>query len=80
MATSKTKPAAKTKATSKPKKQAAASGKAKAKSTRAPKKTITEDDIRSKAQELYYDRIARGEHATAEEDWLKAESLLRKKK
>jgi hypothetical protein len=37
-----------------------------------------EDEIRAKAQELYNDRIFRGESGTAEGDWLKAEKLLRK--
>ena len=80
MATSKTKTTAKAKTPSKAKKSAAPAGAAKTRSVRTPKKAITEDDIRAKAQEIYNDRIARGVHATADEDWLKAESQLRGKK
>jgi len=36
-----------------------------------------EHDIRIKAQEIYNDRIFRGDNGTAEEDWLKAERLLK---
>jgi len=36
-----------------------------------------ENEIRLKAQELYNKRIARGISGTAEEDWLKAEKLLK---
>jgi hypothetical protein len=37
----------------------------------------TEEEIREKAREIYYERIARGEHGTAESDWKEAEELLR---
>jgi hypothetical protein len=37
----------------------------------------TEEDIRRKAEELYHERIARGEYGTAEDDWLKAEAILK---
>lgn len=34
------------------------------------------EDIREKANELYLQRIERGEHGTPEDDWLEAEKLL----
>ncbi len=37
----------------------------------------SEEEIRLKAEEIYYERIARGEHGTPESDWLEAEKLLR---
>lgn len=37
----------------------------------------TESEIRELAEIIYHERILRGEHGTAEEDWLKAESDLR---
>jgi hypothetical protein len=37
----------------------------------------TEEQIRKKAEEIYYDRIARGEYGTAEDDWHKAERILK---
>jgi hypothetical protein len=36
----------------------------------------TEDEIREKANEIYLQRIDRGEHGTAEDDWIEAEKLL----
>ena len=36
-----------------------------------------EEEIREKAREIYYERIARGEHGTAESDWREAEDLLK---
>jgi hypothetical protein len=44
------------------------------------KSTITDDAIRAKAQEIYNDRISRGEHGTAESDWIQAEKSLKGKK
>lgn len=35
-----------------------------------------EDEIREKAREIYFERIARGEHGTPEDDWREAEELL----
>jgi hypothetical protein len=35
-----------------------------------------EEDIREKANEIYLQRIERGEDGTAEEDWNEAEKLL----
>jgi len=37
----------------------------------------TEDEIREKAREIYYERISRGEHGTPESDWHEAEKLLK---
>jgi hypothetical protein len=37
-----------------------------------------EEEIREKAEEIYHQRIARGEDGTAEGDWLKAEAYLKK--
>ena len=37
----------------------------------------SEEEIRQKAMEIYYERIARGEHGTEESDWLEAEEFLR---
>lgn len=36
----------------------------------------SEEEIREKAEEFYNQRIARGEHGTAENDWLEAEAYL----
>lgn len=36
----------------------------------------TEEQIRRKAQELYYQRLNRGEYGTEIDDWQKAEQLL----
>jgi hypothetical protein len=35
-----------------------------------------EEDIREKANELYMQRLDRGEHGTAENDWIEAEKFL----
>lgn len=40
------------------------------------KTTLTHEEIRQKANELYLQRIERGEHGTAEEDWISAEKAL----
>jgi hypothetical protein len=37
----------------------------------------SEEEIREKAREIYYERIARGEHGTPEGDWREAEDLLK---
>jgi len=39
-----------------------------------------EEEIREKAKEIYYERIAHGRHGTPESDWLEAEKLLRSSK
>ena len=36
-----------------------------------------EEEIREKAKEIYLQRISRGEHGTAVDDWLEAEKCLR---
>jgi hypothetical protein len=36
-----------------------------------------ENEIRMKAQEIYNDRVRKGIHGTAEDDWIKAEKLLK---
>jgi len=68
---------AKAKTTSKPKK-ASDTGKASKTKKVAPGKYIpSEEEIREKAREIYFERIARGEHGTAEADWREAEELLK---
>jgi hypothetical protein len=60
------------------KKKTIATGKpVRRKKVSAPKSAPTEEQIRKKAEEIYYDRIARGEYGTAEDDWRKAERLLK---
>jgi hypothetical protein len=48
---------------------------------RPKKKTIKsipdENEIRIKAQEIYHERIFKGEPGSAEDDWMKAERLLK---
>ena len=68
---------AKTKTVSQPKKTASERKIPKSKKTPAGKYVPTEDEIREKAMEIYYERIARGEHGTPEDDWREAEELLR---
>jgi|WetSurSiteA1Bulk_404760.scaffolds.fasta_scaffold46670_2 hypothetical protein len=75
----KTKSKSKAKTPAKAKKPAAAKA-VTTKKASAAKSTITYDDIRAKAQEIYNERISRGEHGTPEEDWLKAEKQLKKVK
>ena len=48
------------------------------KKAKTAKSTLTDDDIRAKAQDIYNDRITRGIPGTPEEDWLKAEGLLKR--
>jgi hypothetical protein len=66
-----------TKAITKPKKTSVA-GKA-----IKNKKAVTiisgpgEEEIREKAKEIYLERLARGENGTAENDWHKAEEILK---
>ncbi len=43
----------------------------------ATKVLPTEEEIREKAREIYYERIARGEHGSPESDWREAEELLK---
>jgi hypothetical protein len=74
MENSKSKSKAKT--TSKSKKPAATSNAGKTRKVTAVKSLPGENDIRLKAQEIYNERIFRGEPGTPEQDWLKAEELL----
>jgi hypothetical protein len=66
----------KAKTTAKAKKPAAPKVAA-TKRAKSAKSTPSEDEIRLKAREIYNDRLSRGEHGTPEEDWLKAEELLK---
>ena len=75
MATSKTK--SNEKAKGKEKKTSASTKPVKVKSAKARTKVPTDDEIRAKAQDIYNERILRGSHGTAEEDWLEAERFLR---
>jgi hypothetical protein len=67
----------KAKTVSKPKKTSAATKTVKQKKVVAAKYVPGEDEIREKAREIYYERIARGEHGTPEGDWHEAEELLK---
>jgi hypothetical protein len=40
------------------------------------KPEYTQEEISQKANELYLQRIERGEHGTAEQDWINAEKAL----
>lgn len=60
-----------------PKKAATSGKKVTSKRASAEKPAPTDDQIRKKAEEIYYERIARGEHGTPEDDWHKAEELLK---
>jgi hypothetical protein len=67
----------KAKTISKPKKTSTAA-KTTTKKKAAPAKYVpSEDEIREKAREIYYERISRGEHGTPEADWHEAEELLK---
>jgi hypothetical protein len=67
----------KAKTVSKPKKTPDA-GKASAKKKVTSVKYVpSEEEIREKAREIYYERIARGEHGSPEGDWREAEELLK---
>jgi hypothetical protein len=67
----------KTKTESKPKKTSEAGKTLKKKNVTKGKYVPTEEEIREKAREIYYERIARGEHGTPENDWREAEELLK---
>jgi hypothetical protein len=60
----------------KPKKTTEAGKAVKSRKVTAGKSGPSEEEIRQKAMEIYYERIARGEHGTPESDWLEAEELL----
>ena len=67
----------KSKTASKPKKTPEAVKTVAKKKVTAGKYIPSEEEIREKAREIYYERIARGEHGTAESDWREAEELLK---
>lgn len=67
-------------AASKSKKTVATGTKSGSKKVTARKTGPTEEQIRKKAEEIYHERMARGEHGTSEDDWNKAESLLKSPK
>ena len=69
----------KTVVAAKAKKPVAAAKASPAKKTSPAKKAVDSEAIRKKAEEIYYERIARGEHGTADSDWHKAEELLKGK-
>jgi hypothetical protein len=62
---------------SKPKKTSKVKEVVKNKKAKITKQEPTEEEIRDKAMEIYQQRINRGEHGTAENDWLEAEKSLR---
>jgi hypothetical protein len=68
---------AKAKTTSKPKKTSVPGKAVRTKKVAPGKYVPSEEEIREKAREIYYERIARGEHGTAEADWREAEELLK---
>lgn len=67
----------KAKPVSKPKKTSDAGKTLKKKQVTTGKNIPSEDQIREKAREIYYERISRGEHGTPEGDWREAEELLK---
>jgi hypothetical protein len=67
----------KTKTLSKPKKTPETGKALSKKKVTSGKYVPIEEEIREKAREIYYERIARGEHGTPEGDWREAEELLK---
>jgi hypothetical protein len=47
---------------------------------RVKKPEPTEEEIRAKAQEIYSERVKRGEQGSPADDWYKAVNALKKKK
>jgi hypothetical protein len=47
---------------------------------RVKKPEPTEEEIRAKAQEIYNERVSRGEWGSPEDDWHKAVEAIKKKK
>jgi len=47
---------------------------------RVKKPEPTEEEIRAKAQEIYNERVSRGEWCSPEDDWHKAVEAIKKKK
>ena len=66
----------KAKAISKPKETSKVGRAVKSKKVTTSKSIPGEEEIRKKADEIYHQRIARGEHGTALDDWNKAKKLL----
>jgi hypothetical protein len=60
----------------KSKKKAKDNDLSKVKENTSDKSRISLDEIREKANEIYLQRIERGEDGTAENDWIEAEKLL----
>jgi hypothetical protein len=69
----------KAKTTSTAKKSPSAVKTSKTKKATSSKAEPTEEEIRMKAQEIYNQRMHKGEHGTASDDWHKAEKLLKGK-
>jgi hypothetical protein len=69
--------ATKSKPVSKPKKTSDTGKNINKKKAATGKNVPSEEDIREKAREIYYERISRGEHGTPESDWKEAEELLK---
>jgi hypothetical protein len=67
----------KSNAVSKPKRTSDAGKAIKKKKITTGKYVVSEEEIREKAMEIYYERIARGEHGTPEGDWHEAEEILK---
>ena len=70
----------KAKTVSKPKKTSAVNKTVKSKKATGGKSVLKEEEIRKKANEIYMERISRGEHGTSLDDWNKAEEILKKRK
>jgi hypothetical protein len=70
----------KAKTISKTKKTTKAGEAVKKKKVAVIKHIPTDEEIRNKAYEIYHQRIARGEHGNASDDWLKAVELLKNSK
>jgi hypothetical protein len=62
---------------SKPKKTSKVGKAVKSKKVTTSKTVLNEEEIRKKANEIYQQRISSGVNGTAEDDWHKAEELLR---
>jgi hypothetical protein len=61
----------------KPKKAAGKGKPVMKKKVASVKNQPSEEEIREKAREIYYERVSRGEHGTPEGDWREAEELLK---
>jgi hypothetical protein len=60
----------------KPKKTSGTVRAVKSKKVTTIKSGPSEEDIRTKAEEIYHERIARGEHGSADDDWHKAQEFF----